>query len=137
MKRPRKPLSRGRPPARRKSPIRKIRVKTSNPQRRKKSFARAYGGKERVRWVQTQPCCVAAYFAVHRDLVDNVHIETGGAGRKADANTVVPMCRDHHRLLHQMGRAAFEKRYNIDLGKLAQRTQARWLAFSGAQEQDA
>ena len=128
------------------SPLRRSRtaiartpVKKVNRARKNREWLRAYGSKERVQWVQAQPCCVTAYYAIHRDLIDNVHIETGGTGRKADADSVVAMCRDHHRFLHTVGRETFEKSYGLKLADDARKLKKRWLEFSarGAQEQDA
>lgn len=89
-----------------------------------------------MEWIKAQHCCVAKKF-VHSEAIENVHIKTGGAGRKADASFVVAMCSRHHAFLHSMGRETFERFYSIDLDTEAAITKSRWLAFSGAQEQDA
>lgn len=114
---------------------RKTRVKSKNVQRRKESFARAYGGSDRVQFVWLQPCCVGR--SDHAGPIDNVHIETGGAGRKADADKIVAMCRHHHRVLHIEGRRTFEDHFSCNLDLEARELNTRWLAFRGAQEQDA
>lgn len=88
---------------------------------------RAFGGSERTEWIKAQPCVVRY---CHRPS-ENAHVapksEAGGAGRKADARWIVPMCRQHHRVeLHHIGRETFEKIYGIDLTAAAGRTEARW-----------
>lgn len=83
-------LRRGKPPKKR------------NPKRRASEFARCYGSKERVEWVKAFPClaCVALhsvfYFVEGRS--HNAHTMSGGGGRKADYDTIVPLCANHHRM---------------------------------------
>ena len=52
-------------------------------------------------------------------ISDPHHVTTRGAGGP-DAENLVPLCRFHHSELHQMGRIAFELKYNIDLKGAAQ-----------------
>lgn len=58
---------------------------------------------------------------------ENAHIETGGVGRRADADQIVPLCSIHHGLLHQEGRGWFEAAYDVDLEVAAISTVQRWL----------
>lgn len=104
-----KPLQRGK------------RVNPRNPARRSKAFARCYGSEARVLWMSRQPCCVCGY-----PVSENVHTRGGGMGRKADADTIVPMCRDHHRELHQSGTASFELAYGIRLSSVAHNVALAW-----------
>ena len=118
-------------------PKRKSAVRKVNRKRRSANWLRAYGSEERVGWVKAQPCvtdnpswsrCVGE--------VENAHIETGGTGRKADAAKVVPLCRRHHRCLHEQGRETFETLQDVDLEILAARTERRWLAAGGSPQTD-
>lgn len=104
------------------TPMRKV-----NRTRRATNHARAYGGPERIAWVRSLPCLVA-WSGGCAGAVENAHTETGGMGRKADARTVVPLCHQHHRLLHDCGRAWFEEQYSVDLSAEAARVEALWRA---------
>lgn len=85
-----KPLVRSTPIPRGKPPKRSGRVK---PKRRTASeFHRIYGGKERVTWIQSQPCL----WCGSSEPSQNCHTATGGMGRKADASTIVPLCAACH-----------------------------------------
>jgi hypothetical protein len=97
--------------------------KARNPKRRASEFARTYHSRERVEFVKAQPCIVSGY-----SPCDNAHIEGDGAGRKAHYTKIVPLLRKYHRELHQ-SRAAFEKRYDVDLDALAAITELAWQAF--------
>lgn len=119
--------------------IKKSPVKRSNPARKKKEFARCYGSKARVLWIQAQRCVACGH-----SPSENAHIEGDGAGRKASFEKVVPLCGLRpsvrpgflasvgcHAHLHRIGRHAFENHYGIDLNAEADRTHAAWLSFSG------
>ncbi len=90
----RKPIKRGKPPKR------SGRIK---PKKRSASeFARIYGSKERVAWVKSQPCvycnALSPFFGEsQRGPSHNAHTVTGGMGRKAGFETIVPLCASHHR----------------------------------------
>ena len=99
-------------------------VKAVNPKRRKAEWARAYGSAERVKWVKRQVCCICSAVPV-----DQAHIEGGGAGRKADADRIVPMCRPHHDMLHRMGRASFEVAVATRLENLPAHYASRFAQF--------
>lgn len=104
---------------------RKTPVRTRNPKRHKAEWTRAYGSKERVEWVKHQPCCVCGYC-----VCENAHTTTGGVGRKADADHIVPLCRAHHRELHQHGQATFEATYGIRLESVAVNTALAYRAYA-------
>ncbi|HSH45807.1 MAG TPA: hypothetical protein VK966_08125, partial [Longimicrobiales bacterium] len=59
-----------------------------NPERRDREWARAYGSEVRVEFVKALPCCVPGC----RNRAENAHTESGGMGRKADADTIAPLC---------------------------------------------
>lgn len=71
--------------------------------------------------MKAQPCCVCGY-----PVSENAHYDTGGMGRKADADHIVPLCRAHHRELHQQGIATFELSYGISLASVAVNTDLAW-----------
>lgn len=80
---------------------RKTKPKARNVKRRQSEFARCYGSRQRVEWVKSLPCmgCVT-YWPISPSpgwLSENAHTVTGGAGRKADADTIIPLCTNHHR----------------------------------------
>ena len=49
-------------------------------------------------------------------------------GRKADAAFVVPLCREHHILLHALGASDFAARFGVNLTAEASRVAALWEA---------
>jgi hypothetical protein len=98
----------------------------ANPVRKAKAFARAYGGERRVRWIQAQPCILCG-----ASPCENAHVKGGGAGRKADARWIVPLCHTHHAQLHTVGQKSFEAAYgdSYDLHHWAQVVDARWEQY--------
>lgn len=115
---------------------RRTRPKAVNRKRKASNFARAYGGEARVAFVKSLPC-IAHHHDMARQLqctgpIDCAHIKGGGTGRKSDARFVVPLCRIAHRVLHQLGRTAFEDTYfDVNLDKAAAATESAWRAFQG------
>lgn len=95
-----------------------------NAKRRTSEFARCYGSRARVAWVKAQPCVVGSLGCDGPS--QNAHTANGGMGRKADADTIVPMCDGHHRLLHCWGVETFSRSYALDLPALAADTDRRW-----------
>lgn len=94
--------------------MRRSSVKPRNAKRRASEFARCYGSKERVVFVRSLPClaCIGIapllLFTAHGPS-DNAHTVSGGKGRKADADTIVPLCRNHHQRYDEH-RAPFDVR---------------------------
>ena len=107
------------PKAPRKAPNR------ANLKRKALAFIRAYHSPERCAWVKSLPCIISGQVS---EETENVHTVGGGAGRKADYTTIVPMNRYYHHRLHQMGVTSFEKCYEVSLEGHAFHTQSRWLA---------
>lgn len=62
---------------------------------------------------------------------ENAHIETGGMGRKADADKIVPACRRHHRGPGGMhdGIETFAERWGLDLEQCAADTERAWQTY--------
>jgi hypothetical protein len=97
-----------------------------NKDRRDREFPRTYGSIERVQWVQRQPCIVPG---CDRAPCVNMHVEGGGAGRKADADKIAPGCHVHHHELDTQGRQSFEAKYGIDLQAAAYATEQGWQFY--------
>lgn len=101
------------------------------------TFARAFGGKDRVEWMRTRACiaCGKIGYAV------SAHITTGGKGRRADAKYTVPLCDGFANRPWPVGKASFVNCHTLlddypwlfraflqglDLEAAAQRTEAAW-----------
>ena len=91
--------------------------------RKQDEWERVYGSSERVQWVRRQKCVVTG---ISNGWSENVHVRTGGTGRKADACWIVPMVGWKHMELHRIGVKSFEEKYGIDLQALAVATEAAW-----------
>jgi hypothetical protein len=89
-------------------------VPRRNAKRHQANWLRAYGSPERVQWVQSLPCTVC------RDTPSqNAHSKTAGTGRKADAETIIPLFAPCHGELHRVGVQTFEVCYVITLADAA------------------
>lgn len=95
--------------------------------RKAREFDRKYGGLERVFYVSTALKCVVPDCDEDGDC-DNAHTATGGTGRKADYDTVVPMCWCHH-AEHHRGAVTFAERYGLDLDDAARLTETSWQLY--------
>ncbi len=110
-------------------------VHGSRPKRRKRSraeFDRIYGSPERAAWVKGSPCIVPGCLA---SPCDNAHVINGGAGKKADAKYVAPICHPHHNECDNArngGKQTFQKKYGVNLLECAARTEAAWQALCAA-----
>lgn len=100
-----------------------------NPERREKNHERAYGGEERVRWVKDMECLVPSCSLP----AENAHLPgAGGMGYKGDADTVVNLCKKHHRgsyraSLHDLGSVrAFNETWGVNLEEAAKDLDDRW-----------
>jgi hypothetical protein len=67
---------------------------------------RIYGPPARRAWIKSLPCFACAGLSplfgwASQGHSENAHTVTGGTGRKADADTIVPLCRSHHRRYDQ------------------------------------
>ncbi len=107
--------------------------------RPKSETLRIYGPPERREFVKSQPCVACG----KQGDSENAHIETGGMGRKADFDKIIPLCgtrlefgeKSCHALLHALGRDSFvdyvwvETGIKLDLDQCAADTQNRWLQY--------
>jgi hypothetical protein len=74
--------------------------------RKPEEFARIYGSRERVEWVKSLPCLYCAALspflaAATVGQSQNCHTVTGGTGRKAGYETIIPLCAKHHRMFDE------------------------------------
>lgn len=102
-------------PIPRSAPLPRGGIRRSNPARKARGWARAYGSVARVEWVCSLPSVASG-----KGPCENVHVRGGGASRKADACWIVPLTRREHRVeLHQWGKQTFERHYGVDLDACA------------------
>lgn len=115
---PSKPLARGAPPKRKTKP------KAVNRARKAKTFERAYGGKERRDFVASLRCIVPRCGV---SPCDPAHTSgDNGAGYKASAKYLIPLCRTHHDEQHDHGAGSFAIKYQINLRAAAAATEQAW-----------
>lgn len=99
-------------------------IERQTPLRAKKrsasEFRRIYGSRERVKAIKAMPCTVPH---CARTPCDNAHLTNGGTGRKADWDTIAPLCRHHHNELDAMQGSvtAFDTIHGTDLWATAKR----------------
>lgn len=110
------------------------RVKPVNRGRKAKNHERAFGGEDRLAFVQSLGC--VAIEGGRQCLVspsENCHVRNGGMSRKADAKDTIPMCKRHHRLQHAKGWEAVglggEMRFYV-----AEAVEKLWAARGGDAE---
>ena len=101
-------------------PMKKSRMKSYNAKRKGHKFPKNVDELYRV-WVRMLPCAV--YLASGRACeswwrVHAAHIKSRGAGGP-DRQNLVPLCAAHHALQHDIGIRSFQKRYGVDLKKIA------------------
>lgn len=101
---------------------RTTRVRRSNPKRRAREFARSYGSKERVKWINALPCFACQVIG----QTENAHLPSrSGVGRKGDARYIVPLCHSCH------GQKVYLQRPSA-YAYLANKLDAQWQTLTGA-----
>jgi hypothetical protein len=83
--------------------------------------------KSYIEHVRNLPCCVGG-----EGHVDPHHLKAIGMGRNRvnlmwEHFTVIPLSRSKHTEIEQIGVAAFEEKYQIDVYKFALHTLAKWI----------
>jgi hypothetical protein len=73
------------------------------------------------RWIRSYPCTVCG----QRFGIEAAHTGPHGIGQKSADSSCLPLCRWHHRELHQ-GVAAFAKRYELDPQNLVAQFNELW-----------
>lgn len=69
-------------------------------------------------WVRTHQCSVPGCTKMPIEVAHVNRAATRGVGQKSSDAQVVSLCRDHHSESHR-GEKTFERRYGLDLMKLA------------------
>jgi hypothetical protein len=94
---------------------------------------RRFASESYLEYVRSRPCIVCAAPA------DPHHLIARGAG--GSDLTCVPLCREHHTMVHSMPQAALESRWGLSLWEEAHRTLRGFteaiLSDSGAQKNPA
>lgn len=91
-----------RTPLTRKTPLKASKpVNPINSERRKKNHARAYASPAFLAFIHRCPCYACGYAGPSPRQA--AHSVTGGMGRKADANTCLPLCGVCHSRQHTQG----------------------------------
>ena len=93
--------------------------------RTKSEQYRIYGSPERQEFVRSLGCLICG------QPPELAHTKSGGMGRKADADTIVPLCHAHHSELHQHGAKTFEAHWGLDLNASAAWIEAKWQEKQG------
>ena len=70
-------------------------------------------------WVRKHHCCVPGCASRPIECAHVRRDTDGGTGLKPSDRWTISLCRQHHLEQHQIGEAAFEKRYGIDMRALA------------------
>ena len=114
-------------PLRRKTPLKSGgRVNPVNRKRRTSEFARCYGSTERVAWVQSLRCACGC----GGTPCENAHAVGGGASRKADADTILPLTHRCHQKVHDKGWSAIGLNQGEALA-IAKQVQRMWERHLG------
>lgn len=110
----------------------RVPVKKRNGKRHAAEWRRAYGSPERVKWITTVPCLMCGSLPSQ-----NAHLESGGMGRKADAESIIPLCERCHVFQHQHGWKALTGMSNWKdaMERAAKQVAAQWLEVSGGENE--
>ena len=71
------------------------------------------------RWVRSHGCCVPECLTLTVDFAHLRSAANAGKGQKPHDIFGVSLCRTHHNEQHDLGAAAFSRKYGIDLWALA------------------
>lgn len=117
--------------------MRRSRVKPINPERRAKTFERAFGA-DKSAWIRAQPCSVPGCSSAPRTIQAAHAIPQGMGSAHGDRSHLVPLCYRHHVEANEYrttARIDFELRYKLDRGEpgeglvlLAAELHERWQA---------
>ena len=104
---------------------RKAKPNPINRSRQSREFVRCYESMERKKWIAAMPCLVRGCDGKSV----NAHAPgDGGAGYKASARYIVPLCDPHHRESHR-GIETFQVKYGLDLNAESAKVQTLWEAY--------
>ena len=96
--------------------------------RKKSEFARIYHSRSRVRFVKVMGCTACGWES--GDPIENAHTGAqSGAGRKADYQSIIPLCRSCHDRFDGRtgpGRSAFLNQHTFSPGGRAVEVESAW-----------
>ena len=82
--------------------------------------ANAARNPEHLAWIRSLPCSIRGCTCRTGTQAAHVRMNTGGGmGMKPPDRWTAPLCHEHHHEQHQIGHAAFDAKYGIDLRALA------------------
>lgn len=88
-------------------------------------------------WLKSRKCSVLGCFPAmpwpYGMFVDPAHTQNNGMGSKGPDSSCAPLCRMHHRE-YDAGRAAFEKRYKVDMRREAEAHHALFKMLEASEE---
>lgn len=128
-------MKRSVPPRRTSLPRRTRPAKKRNDARKAREFRRCFWSAERVAYIRTLPCVVTRALHSVANPIDNAHIphaEGAGAGRRGNADQIVPMLRSMHRLLHSDPVKFWQIFPGFDPVRAARWTEAMWRCYAEA-----
>ena len=72
------------------------------------------------KWLKYEYCAIGEAYGSEgcTGVTDPAHTENNGMGSKGPDSSCIPLCRRHHRE-YDAGRAAFEKKYGLDMKAIA------------------
>ena len=72
--------------------------------------------KDYLAWIERRPCMIChkerAGFKANSSDAHHINDKSGGSAKYNDHRTI-PLCFDHHREIHQIGKDTFTKKYNL------------------------
>ncbi len=71
-------------------------------------------------WIRQQPCLIC-----QKAPSDPHHVKSRGSGG-IDKGNLIPLCREHHSKIHNVGRLSFENIYKLKLEDYARRYQRKF-----------
>lgn len=74
-------------------------------------------------WISIKNCVACQRTSMH--YCEAAHTENNGMSSKGPDSSCAPLCAKHH-LEYDAGREAFEKKYNVDMQKVAAEHYARY-----------
>lgn len=81
---------------------------------------------EHLAWIRSLPCAIRDGTSCTGSQAAHVRMNTGGGmGMKPPDRWTVPLCHEHHHEQHQIGHAAFDAKYGVDLRALAEELSGR------------
>jgi len=86
---------------------------------------------EYLNWIRAKKCIVCFGSPSHAH-----HTETGGTGLKGSDYSAVPLCRLHHREVHDMGKVTFQEEYEIDFPLEVRYLNEEWEKLKKEEDDD-